>query len=591
MDYSLMLRSFNCPAVIFDREGRVMAINQLATYQRELLASNLQHLPCDGELHNGIICYPVADPPGSRMCLYISEAQGDITRSIALLSSQPFLRTMLDNSEIAITIADLEGSIILFSHGAEMLTGYTAEEVIGKVDMREMYANRKEINKLQDDMIRYGAIPPRTVTLRRKDGNINKVQVNLALLRDADGKPVGSLGVTLDITREERLRQLAQGIVEHLPTGLAALDPEGTVQICNDAFTRIYGISMAKNFGVNLFEKYTEFDRYRADFVRARENAMMVAGEKEEFSHGRGRTGYRRVSFYPIFEEGKVALIIMRADDITGEVELDKIVVAAEKMNAVAGLAAGMAHEINNPLSGIIQSADLLQRTFNLDDPRTVERMKTAGFDAHAVESLRHYLTERKYAKLVTNILHAGERVSRIIGGLLEFSRKRQLSRRPWAPQTVVEKALALGRNDEELQRLEGVDIEELPGSDSFELLADLPQLLQVLLHILHSSVDNVLEKARNLSPDSRWRPKIIFSYAVKGNCGIIHIEDNGRTVTNGEGNTDSEPFFTTLRAVRGGYGLAVARFILSEFLQGNLEITPREPEGNCYTIRLPLVA
>ncbi len=112
---------------------------------------------------------------------------------------------------------------------------------------------------------------------------------------------------------------------------------------------------------------------------------------------------------------------VIRMDDITERIRIEQMMVQTEKMLSVGGLAAGMAHEINNPLSIIMQSAQNILRRVSKELPANRTEAEELGLD---LDILHRYLEARGINGFIEGILEAGNRASRIVADMLAFSRR-----------------------------------------------------------------------------------------------------------------------------------------------------------------------
>ena len=121
-----------------------------------------------------------------------------------------------------------------------------------------------------------------------------------------------------------------------------------------------------------------------------------------------GETRYADVMVYPLLANGMAGAVI-RIDDITNRVRIEQMMVQTEKMMSVGGLAAGMAHEINNPLSGVLQSSQNIQRRISAELEANRETAESLGIDLQLVY---RYLEERGILEFIESIRQAASRAS-----------------------------------------------------------------------------------------------------------------------------------------------------------------------------------
>ena len=149
-------------------------------------------------------------------------------------------------------------------------------------------------------------------------------------------------------------------------------------------------------------------------------------------------------------ESGEIYRIAGVAEDITERKKTQELMIQTEKMMSVAGMAAGMAHEINNPLGSIMQSAQNIQRRFSPDLENNFEVAVEYGIDLHAVQS---YMEKRNIDKFIEGIRASGKRAAKIIEDMLQFSRKSESDMAPTDINETIDVALTLATQDFDLSK------------------------------------------------------------------------------------------------------------------------------------------
>lgn len=115
-----------------------------------------------------------------------------------------YLNPLLENSKVAITVVDSEGRLTLFNRAAELLTGYSREEILGR-PVSGVYASREAAETVASTVMTEGKIEDFVATLVSKDGRHIPVSILVTALHDSDGTFVGSLGITVDISERRGL--------------------------------------------------------------------------------------------------------------------------------------------------------------------------------------------------------------------------------------------------------------------------------------------------------------------------------------------------------------------------------------------------
>jgi signal transduction histidine kinase len=299
----------------------------------------------------------------------------------------------------------------------------------------------------------------------------------------------------------------------------------------------------------------------------------------------RDRGGVRRtydVSIFPIASPDNSGAVI-RIDDITQRLQVEQLMMRSEKMTMVAGLAAGMAHELNNPLGTVLQSVQNIHRRLSMELPEN----HLAAEEVHvALEDVHRYLERREVPDFLDAIQEAGGRAAQIISDMLSFSRTGNTEPRLVQLRHTIARAVRLVQagyahgNPEQAAHFEVVlDIdEEVP-----EVRCDENKIEQVLLNLVSNA-------AQALAEVDDKRPRIITirlrsePYAIR-----IDVEDNGPGMSDEVRQRIFEPFFTTKGGGEGtGLGLSVSYFLVVDLHGGSLEVESEPGHGACFILRLP---
>lgn len=118
-----------------------------------------------------------------------------------------YLDNIINTSQVAITVIDNQGGFSIFNQGAERLTGYKAEEVLGRKKIFDFYTNEKELEHIQRELLESGLIENFETSLIKKDGSQAPVSLSVSLLKDQEGNPIGSIGMSSDISERKQAQQ------------------------------------------------------------------------------------------------------------------------------------------------------------------------------------------------------------------------------------------------------------------------------------------------------------------------------------------------------------------------------------------------
>ena len=253
-------------------------------------------------------------------------------------------------------------------------------------------------------------------------------------------------------------------------------------------------------------------------------------------------------------------------------------------MRSVGGMAAGIAHEINNPLGIILQAFyNIVQRT-RTDFPKNVEVAERIGLN---MELFERYMRERKLDVFIADIQAAGVRAAEIIRRMLDFSRMSESGRKACDLRRLVERAVALAATDYDLRR--NYDFGRI--RVEIDIAGDLPpvgctetEIEQVFLNLLRNA-SQAMAEADPPTPDPRIR---IHASALPGGVRIV-VEDNGPGMDEEISRRAFEPFFTTKAPGLGtGLGLSVSYFIITKSHGGDMRVESEPGRGTRFIIDLP---
>jgi PAS domain S-box-containing protein len=283
-------------------------------------------------------------------------------------------------------------------------------------------------------------------------------------------------------------------------------------------------------------------------------------------------------------EDGTPASIIASGTDVTEQVRMGDLMAQTEKMMMVGGLAAGMAHEINNPLGILMQNIQNIERRVSLDLPANLENARALGVD---LQQVRDYLEQRGILKFMHQMRDAGDRMSRIITNMLKFSRKSESRIESASMEMVLEQALELAASDYDLKKhydFRRIEILRDYGADLPKVPLTILEIEQVLLNLMKNAA-----QAMAFSQEKKQH-RMTLRTRQSGDWAIMEIEDNGPGMPKEVQRRIFDPFFTTKEVGIGtGLGLSVSYAIITNNHHGRLEVRSLPGEGTCFTIMLPL--
>ncbi len=367
--------------------------------------------------------------------------------------------------------------------------------------------------------------------------------------------------INSSITRaRDEHRRFTEAVLDALPVSLYVVDRDFRIVTWNrHREVGAQGIPRDAAIGRNVFKVLSRYPegRVREEFERAFRTGQIERIEQQTVDED-GSTKHWMVSKVPMLDEetGHVTHVITVGEDVTARVEAIHAVGRAEKLAAVGRLAAGVVHEINNPLATISACAEALERR--------VDEGSFVGSDA--AEDLEEYLGLIKSETF---------RCKSITTGLLDFSRLRTGERHPLDVAEVLRSSANLISHQKR-----GENIEIVVEDDAVipQVKADSGQLQQAIIALATNAID-AMPSGGTLTFRAKAHPKRVE----------IEIEDTGVGIPPENLSKIFEPFFTTKEVGEGtGLGLAVCYGIITDH-GGRLSVRSNVDRGTTFTILLPL--
>jgi len=368
-----------------------------------------------------------------------------------------------------------------------------------------------------------------------------------------------AINASINQAKEEH-RRFTEAVLDALPVSIYVIDRDYRIVTWNrHREIGIQGIPRDSVIGRDVFEVLSKQPqgKLRQEFERAFRTGKIERIEQRTTNEN-GATIHWLVSKVPMpdKETGEITHVITVGEDVTVRVEAIHAVGRAEKLSAVGRLAAGVVHEINNPLATISACAESLE-----------SRVEEGSFGSSPdVDDLHEYLglirSEAFRCKSITN-------------GLLDFSRMRTGNRFPIDVAEVLKSSARLVSHQ---KRGDNIEIKFEIDENLTLVNADEGQLQQAIIALATNAIDAM--------PDGGT---IIFRAFPQGNRIVIEIQDTGHGIAPEEVSKIFEPFYTTKEVGKGtGLGLAVCYGIITEH-GGRLSVRSNIGAGTTFSMFLPI--
>jgi PAS domain S-box-containing protein len=293
-----------------------------------------------------------------------------------------------------------------------------------------------------------------------------------------------------DVTEElftavESTRHLLQNIADSMPSALITLDAKGRVVTWNPAAEKLTGKTIDQVRDQLLWQVCPQMARYQ-ELIEQVVHEKQVMYRHREHLVSTNEDVFHDASIFPLTKT--VQGVVLRVDDVTQRVQLEEMMLQAAKMASVGGLAAGVAHEINNPLSAMLQSAQMLKISLDTQRPRTQERLHSYNINP---DNLEEYLKKFSLHEYLSGIRVAGERAAKIVSDLLNFARKSSSQTLPYNLNALVKQALALAATDYDVEKkfdFRDLDVVTKFATDLPNVLCDKQQIEQVIFNLIRNA-------------------------------------------------------------------------------------------------------
>ena len=445
---------------------------------------------------------------------------------------------------------------------------------------RFLQAFQRVIREKVDSDVEYRIVLP--------DGTVKHIYGLGHPVLNANGELVEVVGTTLDITERKRaeadissLKNYLSNIIDSMPSILVGMDNAQTVTQWNRQAEAFTGIPAREAIGkpvVHLLPDFAAWITSMGTDMKEQHPSSMekLLIEKE------GERRFYDLMLYPLlvdFVEGSV----LRIEDVTERARIQELMIQTEKMMSIGGLAAGMAHEINNPLGIITQAAQNIERRISLDLPANRKISEELGLK---LEEIRAYFDKRQIPDAIASIRTASARAAKIVANMLRFSRRADTTMEVTSLAQILDHALELAANDYDLKKK--YDFRSISIIKDYE---DMPQVSmvsveieQVLLNLLKNAAQAMIA-----NPSDR-RPSITLRLRREDRYAVLEVEDNGPGITEDIRRRVFEPFFTTKEpGVGTGLGLSVSYMIVTQNHKGLMEMQSTPGRGTVFKVSLPI--
>jgi len=472
--------------------------------------------------------------------------------------AESYLDNLIANSQDAIISLDREGIIRLWNRGAERIYGYSAEEVIGRsIELILFEEEREEARGRLKRILEGEGAEVFSSRQRRRGGQSIYILATWSPLPEVEGEVRSVSLIHKDISELVRMEELIResrnklrAVIDGITDFLYVVDKDLRLSHINASYASFLQRSPQSLVGLTCYQVLRGRSQPCSDCLVPEVLAQKRgAGQEREELGPHGEKKIWQVSAFPVSpEQEEAGLVIHWLKDITDKKWMEHQVVQREKLASLGQLAAGVAHEINNPLASLSLYSELLRRSSRLDEE-----------------------AERYLQAMEENV----ERIARIVRNLLDFSRPASGSLRPVRVEEVISGSLGILKGHSLFRdiRIEREIEENLP-----PVRGNHRQLEQVLVNLMLNAAQSMPEGG------------CIRIRAKKGPGPFLEVavQDTGSGIAPELLPRIFDPFFTTKPAGEGtGLGLSVVRRIIENH-RGVISVESELGKGSLFTFTLP---
>lgn len=453
-----------------------------------------------------------------------------------------------------------EGRLLDANPALVTMLGYENKDELLQVNVSDLYMDAGDRTGLLQEFDDQNTLREREIVLRRKDGDPVICLDTSTAIRDASGRVLRYQGTLVNITHrremEKRLHQeqeFARRLVESFPDMIVVLDTEGRYTYVSARMKEQLGYEPEEILGKTLGERTHADDQEQLvelhrDLVKG---TRMYGTLEYRTMHKDGSWRTVRGTASPLNDaSGNTIGVIASARDITDMKRLEQQVTQSERLAAMGQMMAGVAHELNNPLTAILGINDLL-------------REKT---------------TDESMGRQLELIQKQARRAAEIVQNLLTFSRPRAPRRGLVRLDELVLHTIQLHEYSLHVNNIK-VEYTVEPGVDP--VLGDGHQLMQVFL--------NLIINAEQAIREVRGKGKLTVRVERQGAQARVTFQDDGPGVLPDILPRIFDPFFTTKRPGRGtGLGLSICMAIMREH-SGVIDARTLAEGGALFTLTFPV--
>ena len=513
----------------------------------------------------------------------------------ALQESEKRYREIFDNASEGIFQVKISGEIIAVNRAGTEIFGYDSplDPAIFSISLQDdIYSQREDRDQWFRLLQLQGNVRDFEAQMVRKDGSLFWASINGHLVQGVDGQIAYIEGTIQDISvrrsAQESVQQLQiylQNIIDSMPSVLIGVDINMQVTLWNKRAEQESVLTAEEAKGLSMTDVCRLFDSTAyipklLETLRTQKQTRLLRIESNKKMED-GRSRFFDILIYPLSTTEKSGAVI-HMDDVTERLQLEEMMVRSEKMQSIGGLAAGLAHEINNPLAAILQSVQVLSHRLS---PDLNKNRKTAQELGTTIETIAEYTRLRGCEKMIHSISDAGQRAAKIVENVQSFSHHGVSNFISCAITDLLERTVELAGSDHDMRH--HFDFRKISIVREYRsvpnVCCEASQIQQVILILLKNA-------AQALTKNTAVPQITLRLFPFGENHACLQIEDNGPGMEPDVVERIFDPFYTTQVVGKGvGLGLSIAYFMAVHNHNGRLSVTSTPGSGSCFEMVLPL--
>lgn len=482
-------------------------------------------------------------------------------------------RIVIENSPDVIWVKDLRCKYMMVNKRYQQLYNVEEREVIGKGD-EDLFPDELSIQFLASDKEVINNKASTTLFFTTAGGNEpkNMMTIKSPIFNDK-GDMIGILGNSRDITASEKIKEeleesnaILNMMFEHAPDPLFVKDLNGNYTHINNAFADFHGSTVREIIGKSdedLFDLETA-KRFKAEDRRILGTGRVEVDEITLDVNNKVRT--TRVTKGPIFSQNYEPMGVMGiVHDITYNKQVEEKLRESQKMDSIGNLAGGIAHDLNNTLSGVMGYASIL----------------------------RAQETSLENKEYLDQIINAAERASKLIDRLQTFTKKQADQLISVDMNSIVNDIYAMINPSLKTQ----IKIKMNLDPNILEIDGDPTQISQVVMNLIFNAIEAIETNGIISISTSMTIVNDLDQFTMKSQQMIpgkfvkLSIIDTGRGITEDEMSNIFEPFYTTKKdgEVKGtGLGLTIVYNVVTNH-GGIIDVSSSPEDGTTFDIYFPV--